>query len=187
MGQDENRRKAAVTPPVLISQLTPIDVAEYRRVRLRALEDHPEAFRSSRDEEAARPVSWWEARLAPRQVSGCSFFGAWTPARDLVGTAGLVFDARSKTLHTAKLVGMYVVPEHVGRGVAAQLLAACIAFARADPLLEILYLTVTSTNAGAIRLYARAGFRSYGCEPSSMKIGQRSFDNLMMSLALRPE
>lgn len=51
--------------------------------------------------------------------------------------------------------------------------------------MELLYLTVTSTNAGAIRLYERAGFRSYGTEPGSMKIGQRSFDKLMMVLALR--
>ena len=60
---------------------------------------------------------------------------------------------------------MYVTPEHAGRGLGARLLDACIDVARADPVLEILYLTVTSTNAGAIRLYERTGFVAYGLEP----------------------
>ena len=51
--------------------------------------------------------------------------------------------------------------------------------------MEFLYLTVTDTNAAAIRLYERAGFRAYGCEPGSMKIGPRAFDKLLMYLALR--
>jgi hypothetical protein len=53
--------------------------------------------------------------------------------------------------------------------------------------MEILYLTVTNTNAGAIRLYERGGFRAYGCEPSSMRIGHRAFDKLLMYLSLRSD
>jgi len=171
---------------VLITQLTPSDLDEYRHVRLRALADHPEAFRSDAEEEAARPIGWWQARLAPREVSGAAFFGAWTPSHELIGTAGLLFESRRKTRHTASLVGMFVTAAYAGRGVGGQLLTACTDCARADPRLEVVYLTVTSTNAGAIRLYERAGFRAYGCEPGSMKIDGRAYDKLMMALALRP-
>lgn len=184
---DLENRQAAVASPVLISQLAPTDVAEYRRVRLRALEEHPEAFRSSADEEAAKPLSWWQDRLAARETSNASFFGAWSLGRELIGTAGLIFETRPKTRHTAKIVGMYVAPEHTGRGVGEHLLAACVGFARADPTMEFLYLTVTNTNAGAIRLYERGGFQAYGCEPGSMKIGLRAFDKLLMSLSLRSD
>lgn len=170
-----------------IALLTPADVAEYRRVRLRALAEHPEAFRSNAEEEAAKPLQWWTERLAPRERSNATFFGAWTDAQRLVGTAGLRFEARRTTRHTSTIVGMYVAPEHAGRGAGARLLGACIDFARADPVIEILYLTVTSTNSAAIRLYERTGFVAYGREPRSMRIGERSFDKLMMALPIRPE
>lgn len=131
-------------------------------------------------------MSWWQARLAPREVSGAAFFGAWTPAHELIGTAGLLFESRRKTLHTASLVGMFVAAAHAGHGVGGALLTACTDCARADPRLDFVYLTVTSGNAGAIRLYERAGFRVYGCEPGSMKLDGRAYDKLMMALALRP-
>jgi len=171
---------------VTVALLTPSDVDEYRRVRLRALAEHPEAFRSEAEEEAAKPLQWWKTRLAPRTESHGAFFGAWTAARRLVGTAGLLLETRRKVRHTATIVGMYVAPEHAGRGIGAQLLDACVVAARTDPALEILYLTVTSTNSGAIRLYERAGFVAYGLEPSSMRLGDRTFDKLMMALTLRP-
>ena len=171
---------------VTVALLTPSAVVEYRRVRLRALAEHPDAFRSDAAEEAAKPLGWWEERLAPRAVSGAAFFGAWTAPRRLVGTAGLLFETRRKVRHTATIVGMYVMPEHAGSGIGACLLDACVELARADPSLEMLYLTVTSTNAGAIRLYERTGFVAYGLEPRSMRIGERALDKLMMALHLRP-
>ena len=171
---------------ITVALLTPSDVDEYRRVRLRALAEHPEAFRSDAEEEAAKPQQWWAARLAPRAESHGAFFGAWTAARRLVGTAGLLLETRRKVCHTASIVGMYVAPEHAGRGLGARLLDACIDTARGDPALEVLYLTVTSTNSGAIRLYERAGFVAYGLEPRSMRLGDRAFDKVMMALHLRP-
>jgi len=176
-----------VVDAAVIAPLTAVDVDAYRCVRLRALTDHPESFRSNAEEEAAKPIAWWRDRLAPRATSSAAFFGAWTPARQLIGTAGLLFETRRTTRHTATIVGMYVMPEHAGRGLGARLLDACIDLARADPSIEILYLTVTSTNAGAIRLYERTGFVAYGREPRSMRIGERTFDKLLMSKLLRPE
>lgn len=171
---------------ISLALLTPSDVDEYRRVRLRALAEHPEAFRSDAEEEAARPTQWWEERLAPRTESHGAFVGAWTAVRRLVGTAGLQFETRRKVCHTAAIVGMYVTPEHAGHGIGARLLDACVEVARAEPSVEILYLTVTSTNSAAIRLYERAGFVAYGLEPGSMRLGDRTFDKLMMALHLRP-
>jgi RimJ/RimL family protein N-acetyltransferase len=172
---------------ITIARLTPADVAEYRQARLRALAENPASFRSNAEEEAAKPLAWWQQRLAPREQSDAAFFGAWTGARELAGTAGLLFEARRNTRHTATIVGMYVAPEHAGRGLGARLLDACLDLARADACIEMLYLTVTSTNAAAIRLYERAGFVAYGREPRSMRIGDRTFDKLLMALAIRPE
>ena len=171
---------------ITVALLTPSDVEEYRRVRLRALVEHPASFRSDAEEEAAKPLRWWEERLAPRTVSGAAFVGAWTAAHRLIGSAGLLFESRRKVCHTATLIGMYVMPEHAGRGIGARLVEACVELGRADSAVEILYLTVTSTNSAAIRLYERTGFVAYGLEPRSMRLGDRTFDKLMMALHLRP-
>ena len=171
---------------ITVALLTASDVDEYRRVRLRALAEHPEAFRSDAEEEAAKSTRWWEERLAPRSESNATFVGAWVAGHRLVGTAGLLFETRRKVSHTATVVGMYVMPEHAGRGIGARLLDACVDVARAEPSLEMLYLTVTSTNSGAIRLYERSGFAAYGLEPRAMRLGDRTFDKLMMALPLRP-
>ena len=70
-----------VADPFTIARLAPADVEAYRRVRLRALGENPESFRSNAEEEAAKPLSWWHQRLAPREQSDAAFFGAWNGAR----------------------------------------------------------------------------------------------------------
>lgn len=176
------------TPPAshaapLIRMLSAADTAAYRAQRLRMLREHPQAFRSSAAAEADRPDAWFAARLTQDATGGHLFLGAFA-AQELIGSVGLAFEDRAKTRHTATLIGMYVAAEHGGRGVGAALLAACLAAARAHPGLELVLLTVTSTNAAAIRLYERAGFVIYGVEPRSMKIGGDYFDKTMMWLAL---
>ena len=116
--------------------------------------------------------------------SGASFFGAWLAPHHLVGTAGLLFETRRKVRHTATIVGMYVMPEQAGRGIGARLLKRA-SHGAAEPSLEVLYLTVTSTNASAIRLYERTGFVAYGWSRVRC-VGARTFDKLMMALHLRP-
>jgi hypothetical protein len=45
---------------ILIRRLTPADATIYRAPRQRALAEHPEAYRSSADEEAIKSLAWSE-------------------------------------------------------------------------------------------------------------------------------
>lgn len=168
-----------------IRPLTSADAAEYRALRLRALREHPEAFRSSYEEEVLKADEWSARRLA---ADGHGvFLGAFGADGVLIGTVGLQLEPRAKLRHQGQVIGMYVAPEHAHRGVGRALLDAVIARARALEPLEALTLTVTSSNEHALRLYRRAGFVECGREPRALKLDGRYYDKSLMYLALRAE
>jgi len=164
-----------------IRRLVPTDAAAYLSRRLRGLAEHPDAFTSSHDEEARRPVDDTLARLQPggdEAVWGAFLDGA------LVGIVGLGRERRAKNRHKAVVFGLYVAPEHAGRGLGAALLAHVVDEARRLPGLEQLVLTVTDTNVTARRLYERLGFQSFGVEPRAIRTGGEYFAKNHMILFL---
>lgn len=76
-------------PAFTIRQLTPVDAANYRAIRLAALQNAPEGFGSTYESEAAWPMPGWEERLAAP--------GAFAGFLDgqIVGMARFVEDAGS--------------------------------------------------------------------------------------------
>jgi ribosomal protein S18 acetylase RimI-like enzyme len=162
-----------------IRRLQAADAPAYRALRLRALREHPEAFTSSHEEDAAQPPAVAEKRLASPE------FAAWGAfqGRELYGIVGLEREGRAKNRHKATVVGMYVAPEVAGQGVGRALLEALVAHARSCGI-ESLVLTVTDGNAGAERLYAGAGFRSFGIEPDAIRVAGRSWAKNHMHLDL---
>src|SRR5512137_1345279 len=100
----ESRRE----PPraVKIRRLGPDDLAAYRALRLRGLAEHPEAFTSSVEEEAAKPPAALASRLAPKAVSPRDVvLGAFVGGA-LVGIVGLEVDPRRKVRHKGHVFGM---------------------------------------------------------------------------------
>ena len=164
-----------------VRRLGPADAAMHRGVRLRGLREHPDAFTSSYEEEAAKPLAATEARLAP-DADG-RMWGAFVDGA-LVGTIGLLREQRAKNRHKCDVFGMYVAPEHTRRGVGKALLSFAIGVARNEPGLEQLVLTVTDTNVIARTLYEKVGFRSFGVEPRAIRVGDRYLDKNHMILFL---
>jgi RimJ/RimL family protein N-acetyltransferase len=159
-----------------VRQLAEADASEYHELRLRGLREHPDAFTSSYEEECERPLSWVKTRVANSVV-----LGAYVGGR-LVGVLGMSVDPRAKVRHKAQVFGMYVAPEHAGRGIGKTLVGECIARARSMAGFEQLQLTVTDSNARAKALYERAGFRSFGVEPNAVKVAGRYYDKCYMML-----
>jgi RimJ/RimL family protein N-acetyltransferase len=157
---------------VTLRPLVPADRDAYRDLRLRALREEPEAFTSSHEELAADADTWAAARLATRADANV-IIGAFATDGRLVGMVGLERMSRHKERHKALLYGMYVAPEAAGRGIGRALVAAAVAAGRQWPGLRQIALTVTATNERARRLYAAAGFATFGVEPDAVRIGDR--------------
>jgi ribosomal protein S18 acetylase RimI-like enzyme len=124
-----------------------------RDMRLRALADAPDAFKTTHDDAAGRPERWWrEWADASAGGRGQAMFLAWEAGKP-IGIAGAYggperFD----------VISMWTDPAWRGRGVAAALLRAAVDFAGDAPV----YLSVTETNDAARRLYERHGFELTG-------------------------
>jgi ribosomal protein S18 acetylase RimI-like enzyme len=157
----------------VIRRLIPTDAPAYRALRLRGLKAHPEAFTSSHDAEAARPVAASEARLAPDGAD--IVYGAFVGAA-LAGVVGISREPREKNRHVAHVFGMYVAQEHGRLGIGRALLQHLIDQARRERGLEQLVLTVTQSNDAARALYESAGFRSFGIEPRAIRVAGRYYD-----------
>ena len=170
--------------PVEIHALVAADLPAYKALRDAMLAAHPEAFTSDAATERKRTAQSYLQRLGLAQPSGGSFLlGAWQSGQ-LVGTLGCERDARVKVCHIGHLVGMMVRTELQGAGIGQRLLEAGIAAARGVKGMEMLTLTVTASNAAAVRLYERAGFIRFGTLPHAIQVdGQyHAKDHMLLTL-----
>lgn len=164
---------------ISIRRLTPDDADTSRHLRLRALQDHPEAFGSAYEETAQLTVEDFAQRLANGVTLGAFDEDAH------VGTVFLAIRTRVKTRHTAQINAMYVVPEQRGKGIGKQLVQAGLDYLRAyAPQVELVYLSVAVGNVAAKALYTSMGFVTWGVQPRALKIGETYVDFEEMVLHL---
>lgn len=136
----------------------------YRDLRLRSLEDSPDAFCATLAEAQARPQGFWAERLQTAIDTGLDQpLCAWLDGEPV----GLAWAMREPDLGQAHLFQMWVAPRHRGRGIGKMLLDAVIAWARASQI-RTLTLSVTRGNSAAQRMYDDAGFVPFG-EPEPLR------------------
>jgi GNAT superfamily N-acetyltransferase len=134
---------------VSIEHLSVGDGERVRAIRLRSLQDAPDAFGTTYNEAAAQPLESWN-----RQLEQLATFVATADGSDV----GLVRGATHDQLHDAGyLISMWVAPEARRQGIGSALVDAIIEWARTRGL-NRLFLDVTEGNTPAIALYTRKGF-----------------------------
>jgi RimJ/RimL family protein N-acetyltransferase len=165
-------------PQLQIRRLMPADAARFREIRLEALQQSPEAFGSTFEQECTQSLAQFEEALTKTDV-----FGAFR-GTELLGMAGYRTQAGAKKAHKGYLWGMYVRASARGTGVAKPLVEAVLAHARER--VELVQLTVVKENERAQRLYRSCGFVAYGHEIHSLKHNGRYYDEVLMAVALDP-
>jgi len=124
-----------------------------REIRLRSLEDAPDAFGSTLEETRARPRETWL-----QQVQDVPAYLAVQHGDDV----GIVRYAQDNSrADTVWLISMWVAPEVRGSGAGDALMKAVVAGARAAGAKRML-LDVADNNRHAIALYQRHGFAANG-------------------------
>jgi ribosomal protein S18 acetylase RimI-like enzyme len=162
--------------------LNPKDAEAYQNIRLKALKDHPEAFSASFEEEKQFPLERFENRL----IEGVTFtFGAFIDEQ-LMGVVTLVLEQKNKLNHRANIVGMYVDTEKRRSGIGKRLMGEAIGKAKEIDVIEQIYLTVTSSNAPAKKLYQTLGFETYGVDKRALKLGNSYFDDELEKVEEQP-
>lgn len=163
-------------PGIYIRRLGAAEAADYRSIRLAALKGAPEAFGSSYEAEARRPLAHFVERVAT-----CPTFGAYQGPYErnrIVGMAGYKREESARDRHKAFVWGTYVEPAVRRRGVARALMEALMREAAHE--VEQLTLSVVKDNEPAAALYRGLGFEVYGVEPRALKSAAGYADEVLM-------
>jgi len=143
---------------VSIERITPLNIAVFKGVRLRALQEAPYAFGST----YAREVQFDHAEWAKRVERWNGERGVGFVAMDgaaACGIAGSLLNENDPA--RAQLVSMWTAPTHRQLGIGRLLVDAVLDWARTRNA-HALLLMVTSNNDPAIRFYERLGFTKTG-------------------------
>lgn len=140
-------------PKVEIASHT--DWRQVRRMRLAALQDTPDAFGSTFEDEVHRLPEWWSERL---RSSGSTTFIAVEPEE-----SGMAVLGPFRSPPECGLFAVWVAPAHRGLGVGDALMKSVINEARARGVGRLV-LHVGRHNLPAQRLYLRHGFSFTGRE-----------------------
>jgi len=144
-----------------IRVLTPLDSGAFLALRLRGLEECPEAFASSFEEEVNTPIAEIEGRLQPN--ADCAIFGAFEESK-LCALVGLQRERMAKMAHKSFIWGVYVAPEARGRGVGAEIMRHALTYAESVLGTRQVNLGVNTKNTSAVSLYKKLGFIQFGFE-----------------------
>lgn len=166
---------------VTIRLSSPNDAESYRALRLQALRDHPEAFGSDYETNLSHPLEFWQQRLTPNPTA--ANYVAVTEAGKVVGMTAIRREELIKLRHNGSIQSVYVHPEWRGMGIMDALMTACLNHAREQGIV-IVKLSVTNTNASAIRVYLRHGFSVYGVDPMMLYLDGIYYDELLMAKRL---
>jgi GNAT superfamily N-acetyltransferase len=157
---------------VAVTRATEADWRALREVRLAALADAPDSFAGTLAEAEALPEREWRAMTR----TGAIFIAA--EGSSPVGVAAGV--PRGSAAERG-LGAMWVAPRWRGRGTAALLAAAVIAWARAEGAAR-LGLWVPADNARARAFYERQGFLATGRTRPFPGSGARSIAEMFLEL-----
>ena len=142
----------------MLEPITPENLALFKAVRLRALEEAPYAFGSTYAREAALSDAEWRARLKRWDgVGGVGYLAVESGAA--CGIAGALVDPAEPA--RVELVSVWTAPTHRRKGIGRRLTNEVLAWALSREIGEVV-LKVTNVNAAAIGLYERLGFQRTG-------------------------
>ena len=162
--------------------LTAKDVSAWRRLRLEALQNDPEAF--SATIEAHRELS--DDQIRARIVADMDnrFVLGTFAGSELIGTAGFVREPGLKERHKGRVWGVYLQASHRGNGLGRRMMALLLEHARKIDGLEQINLSVATTQKAATSLYRSLGFVPFGREPRALKVNGQYIDEQHLWLRL---
>ena len=162
--------------------LTADDAEAFWHLRFEALRNDPASFADSAEEHLKTSVENARERLRKNDPASNFIIGAFEDGK-LTGTAGFFRRQHNKERHKGHIWGFYVRPGSRGKGIASSLMKEIVRRAREIDGIEQITL-VASANFSAQKLYESVGFKGYGIEPHSLKIGNDYVDDILMVLML---
>lgn len=134
----------------------------YRDIRLKGLQEDPQAFGRSYDEEIKYDKEKWVQR------TGGEYTRVAMENGEAIGTMS-AYVAEQNGAKVAHIVGVFVAKKARGRGVGSKLLAEILKKLKENPDIKKVELSVNKDQVSAVGLYEKFGFKIIG--EDSFKMG----------------
>ena len=170
---------------VSILVLPPERRREAKQLRLVALQNSPESFASSYEDEVLFSDDVWKNRVAAAFERDHAIAIYAETDGVLVGMAGAGWSPKTKLRHVAEVYAVYVKPSHRGKGIGKALMRRLLDDLKALPQIEKVKLSVTDSNQAAVSLYLRLGFEIVGRAERELQVDGRYYDLQNMEMWLR--
>ncbi len=163
-----------------IVEINPSRWKEYKKLRLEALKNNPEAFGSDYSDSLKYPISHWKKGLVDSEkgLSGklffCEHYGK------LVGLIGLVFFEGKKLHHRAKMVAFYVSPGFRGKGIGDSLIKHALNYLKKLKHITKIESAVNDGRVESLHLQLKNGFKVIGRAHREIKIGKRYLNQTLL-------
>ncbi|MGH9297378.1 MAG: GNAT family N-acetyltransferase [Acidimicrobiales bacterium] len=148
---------------ISVRRLAPADWKLLKGLRLRALQDSPDAFASTLEREVGFDEETWRSRCVTSayflaEVGGtpCGIVAGF---RDFAAPDEQAGSPASPA--SLEMVSMWVAPEYRRLGVASELVEHLLEFGRSEDVDEV-SLWVAEGNGAAVATYVRLGFEATG-------------------------
>jgi len=164
----------------MITALTANNTIAFIKIRQASLRLNPLAFGADPDTKIDRAAT--ERDLSEKHEA--NFILGYFEEGELLGIVGFIRETRVKKRHKGWIWGMFVYPEHRGKGIGKALFAACIEKASLLEGLEKIMLSVTNSAPAALALYQHFGFQAYGTERNAMRWEGQYVDEIFMEKLL---
>jgi len=158
--------------PSKIRRLKKEDLPDFKKIRLESLQQSPDSFAASFEEESKAEDDIFLLGLTNGAVHGC-FNGS-----ELIGIVGFYSDSKIKCSHIANVWGVFVKQEWRGKHIGRQLMETTLEALPKN--IEQVRLNVGAHNIPAKKLYNNMGFQECGLEEKVIKIGDKYYDEISM-------
>lgn len=129
----------------------------YRNLRLRAIQESPQAFLDTEEQTRAFPGKKWKQRLADAAAGKSWQLFAKLDGK-LVGMIGAYRSGEDIHNDSATAVGLWVAPKARGNGVGRKLMETLVD-ALEKKSIKTVYLSVNVEQKAAVSLYKKLGFQ----------------------------
>jgi ribosomal protein S18 acetylase RimI-like enzyme len=145
----------------------------YRRLRLEALRESPQAFSTTYQEQVVKPDNYWQGRLEDAARGEQTWLLFARSGQDLLGMIGAYRENRDESQddhRLATIISVYVTPPARGRGISRLLMEAILDRLKQAGFHKV-QLGVMSDQAAAVHLYQSFGFVTVKTEHNRMGDG----------------
>lgn len=154
---------------MIVRRLDELDAQAWQSLRLRSLQQAPDAFLSSYEAEKDKPI-----KTVVDLLRSSITVGAFS-SEELIGQMTARAETNPRMKHRVWITAVFVDPAHRGTGAAQRMLDQVVEIAKCHGALQ-LELHVAEANPRAINFYKRNGFMQLGVVPRAVR-GRNGFED----------